>query len=78
MQIAVNVAFCDDDASLAAQFGPLAEVVGPGAVVGTSVDEATDALGRYLAAGDRVNVAFGRRGTTAPSIRAAAAVAALR
>ena len=44
-------------------------VVGAGAGGCTSVDEATDALGRYLAAGaDRVNVASGRRGTTAPSI----------
>jgi hypothetical protein len=73
------VAFSDDDASLAAQFGPVAEVVGPGAVVGTSVHEATDALGRHLAAGaDRVNVALRAPWDAGALDRAAAAVATLR
>jgi F420-dependent oxidoreductase-like protein len=59
VRIGVNVVFCDDEASLTAQFGPRAEAVRAGAVVGTSVDEATDALGRYLAAGaDQINVAL--------------------
>jgi alkanesulfonate monooxygenase SsuD/methylene tetrahydromethanopterin reductase-like flavin-dependent oxidoreductase (luciferase family) len=79
VQIAVNVVFCDDEASLAAQFGPLAEVVRAGAVVGTSVDEATDALGLYLAAGaERVNVALRAPWDDGALDRAAAAVAALR
>ena len=74
--IAVNVVFCDDEASLAAQFGPLAEAVRAGAVVGTSVDEATDALGRYVAAGaDRVNVALRAPWNHGALDRAAAAVA---
>jgi alkanesulfonate monooxygenase SsuD/methylene tetrahydromethanopterin reductase-like flavin-dependent oxidoreductase (luciferase family) len=79
VQIAVNVVFCDDEESLAAQFGPLAEVVRAGAVVGTSVDQATDALGRYLAAGaERVNVALRAPWDDGALDRAAAAVAALR
>jgi alkanesulfonate monooxygenase SsuD/methylene tetrahydromethanopterin reductase-like flavin-dependent oxidoreductase (luciferase family) len=79
VELAVNVAFCDDETSLAAQFGPVAEVARPGAVVGTSVDEATDVLGRYLAAGaDRVNVALRAPWDAGALDRAAAAVAALR
>jgi alkanesulfonate monooxygenase SsuD/methylene tetrahydromethanopterin reductase-like flavin-dependent oxidoreductase (luciferase family) len=79
VQIAVNVVFCDDEASLAAQFGPLAEIVRAGAVVGSSVDEATDALGRYLAAGaDRVNVALRAPWDDGALDRAAVAVTALR
>jgi hypothetical protein len=59
VRLGINVVFCDDEASLAAQFGPRAEAVRAGAVVGTSVDEATDALGRYVAAGaDQINVAL--------------------
>jgi alkanesulfonate monooxygenase SsuD/methylene tetrahydromethanopterin reductase-like flavin-dependent oxidoreductase (luciferase family) len=79
VQLAVNVVFSDDEESLAAQFGPLAEVVRAGAVVGTSVDQATDALGRYLAAGaERVNVALRAPWDDGALDRAAAAVAALR
>ena len=64
MRIGVNVVVCDDDASLRAQFGPRAEAVRPGAVVGTSVGGATEALARYVAAGaDTVNVALRARGT---------------
>jgi hypothetical protein len=47
--------------------------------VGTSVDEATEVLGRYLAAGvDRVNVAFRAPWNDGALDRAAAAVGALR
>ncbi|HEY6697036.1 MAG TPA: LLM class flavin-dependent oxidoreductase [Acidimicrobiales bacterium] len=79
VRLGVNVVFCDDEASLAAQFGPRAEAVRPGALVGTSVDEATDAFGRYLAAGaDQVNVALRAPWNHGALDRAAAAVAAVR
>ena len=79
VQLAVNVAFCDDDASLVAQFGPRADAVGPGAVVGTSVDQAVDALGRYLDAGaDQVHVALRAPWDHDALDRAAVAVAAVR
>jgi hypothetical protein len=53
--------------------------VRPGAVVGTSIDEATEALGRYLAAGaDQVNVAIRAPWNHGALDRAAAAVAAVR
>jgi alkanesulfonate monooxygenase SsuD/methylene tetrahydromethanopterin reductase-like flavin-dependent oxidoreductase (luciferase family) len=79
VQLGVNVIFCDDEASLAAQFGPRAEAVRAGAVVGTSVEEATDALGRYLVAGaDQVNVALRAPWNPGALDRAAAAVAAVR
>jgi F420-dependent oxidoreductase-like protein len=75
----VNVNVCDDDASLAAQFGPRCEAVRPGSVVGTSVEQVTDALGRYVAAGaDTVNVALRAPWNPAALDRAGAAVAALR
>jgi len=75
----VNVIACDDDASLAAQFGPRSEAVRPGSVVGTSVEQVTDALGRYVAAGaDTVNVALRAPWNPAALDRAGAAVAALR
>jgi len=79
VRLGVNVVVCDDEASLAAQFGPRAEAVRPGALVGTSVDEATDAFGRYLAAGaDQVNVALRAPWNHGALDRAAAAVAAVR
>ena len=50
-----------------------------GAVVGTSVEEATDALGRYLAAGaDQVNVALRAPWNHDALDRAAEAVASLQ
>ena len=68
-----------DDASLAAQFGPRSEAVRPGSVVGTSVAQVTDALGRYVAAGaDTVNVALRAPWDPTALDRAGAAVAALR
>jgi alkanesulfonate monooxygenase SsuD/methylene tetrahydromethanopterin reductase-like flavin-dependent oxidoreductase (luciferase family) len=79
VQIGVNVIVCDGDASLAAQFGPRAEAVRPGAVVGTSVDEVTDALGRYITAGaDQIHVALRAPWDHGALDRAAAAVAAVR
>jgi alkanesulfonate monooxygenase SsuD/methylene tetrahydromethanopterin reductase-like flavin-dependent oxidoreductase (luciferase family) len=76
--LGVNVVFSDDEASLRAQFGPRAEAVRAGAVVGTSVEEATDALGRYLAAGaDQVNVALRAPWNHGALDRAAEAVASL-
>jgi len=79
VQIGANVIFCDDEASLAAQFGPRAEAVRAGAVIGTSVDQATDALGQYLAAGaDQINVALRAPWNHGALDRAAAAVAAVR
>jgi F420-dependent oxidoreductase-like protein len=75
----VNVIVCDDDASLAAQFGPRSEAVRPGSVVGTSAEQVTDALGRYVAAGAAtVNVALRAPWNPAALDRAGAAVAALR
>jgi alkanesulfonate monooxygenase SsuD/methylene tetrahydromethanopterin reductase-like flavin-dependent oxidoreductase (luciferase family) len=77
--LGANVAFSDDEASLRAQFGPRAEAVRPGAVVGTSVEEATDTLGRYLAAGaDQVNVALRAPWDHGALDRAAEVVARLR
>jgi alkanesulfonate monooxygenase SsuD/methylene tetrahydromethanopterin reductase-like flavin-dependent oxidoreductase (luciferase family) len=77
--LGVNVVFSDDQASLHAQFGPRAEAVRAGAVVGTSVEEATDALGRYLAAGaDQVNVALRAPWNRGALDRAAEAVASVR
>jgi alkanesulfonate monooxygenase SsuD/methylene tetrahydromethanopterin reductase-like flavin-dependent oxidoreductase (luciferase family) len=77
--IGVNVIFCDDEASLTAQFGPRSEAVRAGAVVGTSVDQATDALGRYVAAGaGQINVALRAPWNHGAIDRAAAAVAAVR
>jgi alkanesulfonate monooxygenase SsuD/methylene tetrahydromethanopterin reductase-like flavin-dependent oxidoreductase (luciferase family) len=79
VRLGVNVVVCDDDASLRAQFGPRADVVRQGAIVGTSVAHTTDALGRYLAAGaDVVNVALRAPWNAGALERAAAAVAALR
>ena len=77
--LGANVVFSDDEASLHAQFGPRAEAVRAGAVVGTSVEEATDALGRYLAAGaDQVNVALRAPWNHGALDRAAEAVASLQ
>ena len=79
VQIGVKVVFSDGDASLAAQFGPRADAVRAGAVVGTSVAEATDALGRYVEAGaDQVHVALRAPWDHDALDRAAAAVAAIR
>lgn len=79
VQLGINVVVADDDASLAAQFGPRAELVRPGSIVGTSVGHTTDALGRYVAAGaDVVNVALRAPWNPGALERAAAAVAALR
>ena len=79
VQLGVKVIVCDDDASLAAQFGPRREAVRPGSVVGTSAEQVTDALARYVAAGaDTVNVALRAPWNPAALDRAGAAVAALR
>jgi alkanesulfonate monooxygenase SsuD/methylene tetrahydromethanopterin reductase-like flavin-dependent oxidoreductase (luciferase family) len=79
VRLGVNVVVTDGDASLAAQFGPRAEVVRPGSIVGTSVAHTSDALGRYVAAGaDVVNVAVRAPWDPGALERAAAAVAALR
>lgn len=78
VRIGVNVVVCDDDTSLAAQFGPRAEAVRPGAIVGTSVGATADALGRYVAAGaDDVVVALRAPWDPGALDRAAAAVASL-
>jgi len=79
IRIGVNVVVCDDEASLRAQFGPRADGVRPGAIVGTGVDDTAAALGRYVAAGaDTVNIAL--RAPWNPGVleRVAAAVAVLR
>jgi alkanesulfonate monooxygenase SsuD/methylene tetrahydromethanopterin reductase-like flavin-dependent oxidoreductase (luciferase family) len=79
IRIGVNVVVCDDDSSLRAQFGPRADSVRPGAIVGTSVDDTAAALGRYVAAGaDTVNIAL--RAPWDPGVleRVAAAVAVQR
>jgi alkanesulfonate monooxygenase SsuD/methylene tetrahydromethanopterin reductase-like flavin-dependent oxidoreductase (luciferase family) len=79
VRLAVNVIVCDDDASLRAQFGPRAEAVRPGAIVGTSVDQAADGLGGYVAAGvDLVNVALRAPWDAGALERAGAAIASLR
>ena len=79
VQLGVNVIVCDDDASLAAQFGPRNELVRPGSVVGTSLEQVIEALGRYVAAGaDTVNVALRAPWNPTALDRAGAAVAALR
>src|SRR5262245_8589674 len=78
IRIGVNVAMADDDASFAAQFGPRADAIRPGAIVGTSVEAATDVLGRYVAAGaDDVSVALRAPWNPGALERAAAAVARL-
>jgi F420-dependent oxidoreductase-like protein len=77
--LGVNVVVADDDASLVAQFGPRAEAVRPGSIVGTSVAHTADALGRYVAAGAAVvNVALRAPWNPGALERAAAAVAGLR
>lgn len=79
VRVGVNVIVCDDEASLRAQFGPRADAVRGGAVVGTSIDHAAEALGRYVAAGaDTVNVALRAPWNPGALERAAAAVATLR
>ena len=79
VRIGVNVIVCDDDASLAAQFGPRADALRADAVVGTSTGHVTDALGRYVAAGvDTVNVALRAPWNAMALERAAEAVAVLR
>jgi alkanesulfonate monooxygenase SsuD/methylene tetrahydromethanopterin reductase-like flavin-dependent oxidoreductase (luciferase family) len=79
VRVGVNVIVCDDEASLVAQFGPRADAVRAGAVVGTSVAHTTDALARYVASGaDTVNVALRAPWNPGALERAAAAVAALR
>ncbi|HET6952924.1 MAG TPA: LLM class flavin-dependent oxidoreductase, partial [Acidimicrobiales bacterium] len=78
IRLGVNVALCDDDDSLAAQFGPRADAIRPGAVVGTSVQHTTELLGRYVAAGaDVVTVALRAPWDPGALERAAAAVAQL-
>ena len=78
IRIGVNVVVCDDEPSLAAQFGPRAEAVRPGAIVGTDVGATADALGRYVAAGaDDVVVALRAPWNPGALERAAAAVAGL-
>jgi alkanesulfonate monooxygenase SsuD/methylene tetrahydromethanopterin reductase-like flavin-dependent oxidoreductase (luciferase family) len=78
IRIGVNVALADDDASFAAQFGPRADAIRAGAIVGTSVEAATDVLGRYVAAGaDDVSVALRAPWNPGALERAAAAVARL-
>jgi alkanesulfonate monooxygenase SsuD/methylene tetrahydromethanopterin reductase-like flavin-dependent oxidoreductase (luciferase family) len=79
IRLGVNVIVCDDDASLRAQFGPRADALRSDAVVGTSAEQVTDALGRYVAAGvETVNVALRAPWNPGALERAAAAVAALR
>ncbi len=79
VRVGVNVIVCDDEASLVAQFGPRADAVRAGAIVGTSVARTTDALARYVASGaDTVNVALRAPWNPGALERAAAAVAALR
>ncbi len=79
IRVGVNVIVCDDDASLRAQFGPRADAVRAGAIVGTSVEQTAAALNRYVAAGaDTVNVALRAPWNAGALERAAAAVAALR
>ena len=79
VRIGVNVVVCDDEDTLRAQFGPRADAVRPGAIVGTSVEHTAEALSRYVAAGaDTVNVALRAPGNPGALERAAAAVAALR
>jgi F420-dependent oxidoreductase-like protein len=78
VSIGVNVVVCDDEASLAAQFGPRADAVRPGAIVGTDVGSTTGALARYVAAGaDDVVVALRAPWNPGALERAAAAVAGL-
>jgi alkanesulfonate monooxygenase SsuD/methylene tetrahydromethanopterin reductase-like flavin-dependent oxidoreductase (luciferase family) len=78
IRIGVNVIVCDSEASLATQFGPRAESVRPGAVVGTSVEQTAEALGRYVAAGaDTVNIAMRAPWDAGALERAAAAVSSL-
>jgi F420-dependent oxidoreductase-like protein len=58
IRCAVNVAICSDEASLHTQFGALAELIRPGALVGQG-QELVDRLGEYLDAGaDQVNIAL--------------------
>jgi alkanesulfonate monooxygenase SsuD/methylene tetrahydromethanopterin reductase-like flavin-dependent oxidoreductase (luciferase family) len=79
IRLGVNVIVSDDEASFGAQFGPRVDAVRPGAVIGTSTDHLTDALGRYVAAGaDTVNVALRAPWNPNALVRAATAVAALR
>lgn len=79
VRIGVNVIVCDGDASLRAQFGPRADAVRAGAIVGTSVEATARALARYVAAGaDTVNVALRAPWDPGALERAAAAVATLR
>ena len=79
IRIGVNVVVCDDDSSLRAQFGPRADGVRPGAIVGTSVDDTAAALGRYVAAGaDTVNIALRAPWDRGVLERVAAAVAVQR
>jgi alkanesulfonate monooxygenase SsuD/methylene tetrahydromethanopterin reductase-like flavin-dependent oxidoreductase (luciferase family) len=79
IRIGVNVVVCDDDSSLRAQFGPRADNVRPGAIVGTSVDDTAAALGRYVAAGaDTVNIALRAPWDRGVLERVAAAVAVQR
>ena len=55
------------------------DLVRPGSVVGTSLEQVIEALGRYVAAGaDTVNVALRAPWNPAALDRAGAAVAALR
>jgi alkanesulfonate monooxygenase SsuD/methylene tetrahydromethanopterin reductase-like flavin-dependent oxidoreductase (luciferase family) len=79
VRIGVNVIVCDSDASLRAQFGPRADAVRAGAIVGTSVEATAAALARYVAAGaDTVNVALRAPWDPGALERAAAAIATLR
>jgi hypothetical protein len=78
VRLGVNVVVCDDEASLARQFGPRADAVRPGAVVGTSAAHTADVLGRYVAAGaDDVMVALRAPWNPDALARAARAVASL-
>jgi F420-dependent oxidoreductase-like protein len=58
IRTAVNVGLCQDDDALRAQFGPLAEGVRPGVLIG-SPDQLVQRIGDYLDAGaDQLNIAM--------------------
>ncbi len=58
IRCAVNVGLAWTDESLSAQFGKIAETVGPGCLTGSD-DEVIDRIGQYVEAGaDQVNIAL--------------------
>jgi alkanesulfonate monooxygenase SsuD/methylene tetrahydromethanopterin reductase-like flavin-dependent oxidoreductase (luciferase family) len=78
IRCSVNVGMCEDEASLVAQFGNMAEHVRPGVLMGVG-DELVQRIGEYLEAGaGQLNIAMRAPWDRGALDRAAGAISQLR